>query len=232
VFPRSSVALFGVLWPLRGYPARCAGCSRVLGVGSSPPGCGLSGSLPAGTAPPPRCLLNLGLQQSGNRDHAVAGRKLQVLLPRMILRTLSMRSTQKAAVEMRRRCTRYLDGDWQALIAECPAPIGVAQRLAMETEADDRRDYQIDKKYEHSVTKIKDGRPSQSVQALVSHGMAENAFDDLLAVHFDARLLFCCSRALLLYAYLDSSLFNARALRAAVLACCWASLACRWSSAA
>jgi hypothetical protein len=74
-----------------------------------------------------RCyLLNLGLQQSGNRDHAVAGRKLQVLLPRMILRTLSMRSTQKAAVEMRRRCTRYLDGDWQALIAECPAPIGVA----------------------------------------------------------------------------------------------------------
>ncbi len=69
---------------------------------------------------------------SGDRDLAVAGRKLQVLLPRMILRTVSMRSSQKAAVEMWRLCTRYLDGDWQALIAECPAPIGVAQRACLE----------------------------------------------------------------------------------------------------
>ena len=44
----------------------------------------------------------------------------------------------------------------------------------------------IDNKLEYSVRKMKDGRPSQSVQALTSHGLAEDAFDDLMAVHFEA----------------------------------------------
>ena len=33
---------------------------------------------------------------------------------------------------------------------------------------------------------MKHGRPSQSVQILTSEGLSENAFDDLLAVHFEA----------------------------------------------
>ena len=86
-----------------------------------------------------RCyLLNLGMQQSGNPELIAAGHKLQTLMPRMILRALSMKG-KKAMKEMRDRCIRYLDGDWAALIDECPSPIGAAQRGSMASEAEDRR---------------------------------------------------------------------------------------------
>eukprot|EP01046_Picozoa_sp_COSAG06_P005995 COSAG06_NODE_275_length_18581_cov_31.316145_3_plen_106_part_00 len=38
---------------------------------------------------------------------------------------------------------------------------------------------------EQSVSKVQDGRLSQSVQLLLSHGIAEGAFDQLLALHYE-----------------------------------------------
>ncbi len=42
----------------------------------------------------------------------------------------------------------------------------------------------MDPTLENSDRKMEDGRPSQSVTALLSHGMASGAFEQLLAVHF------------------------------------------------
>ena len=43
---------------------------------------------------------------------AEVGKKLQTLFPRMVLQSLSSRDHRKAAIELRQRCKRYLDGDW------------------------------------------------------------------------------------------------------------------------
>ena len=68
---------------------------------------------------------------------------------------------------------------------DAPAGLTLQQREALASEAEDRRGYAVDATLENSVRKMEDGRPSQSVTALLSHGLANDAFHQLLAVHFE-----------------------------------------------
>ena len=79
--------------------------------------------------------LSLALVQS---DRAQLGWRLHALMPRMLFGALSQ-SGQKGAVEMRKRCARYLRGDWRALLEEAPPVLTPAQRVGLQEEASVRR---------------------------------------------------------------------------------------------
>ena len=127
---------------------------------------------------------DLGLQQmNANRRMQDLGRRLHALLPRLLFGSLPQKARPAAAL-MRRRCRQYLRGEWPQLLRDSPAGLTAQQRAALASEAETRRGYAVDPTLENSVRKMEDGRPSQSVTALLSHGMASGAFEQLLAVHF------------------------------------------------
>ena len=128
---------------------------------------------------------NLGLLQTEtDRQVRDLGWRLHALLPRLLFGPLP-KKTRPAAALMRHRCRQYLRGEWQALLRDAPAGLTLQQREALASEAEDRRGYAVDATLENSVRKMEDGRPSQSVTALLSHGLANDAFHQLLAVHFE-----------------------------------------------
>ena len=65
-----------------------------------------------------------------------------------------------------------------------PAPYTSEQRQASQAERDARRGYAADPTLQHSVLKMECGKPSQSLAALMSYGVAPDAFDELAALHF------------------------------------------------
>ena len=114
---------------------------------------------------------NLGLiQLEEDRPMRDLGWRLHALLPRLLFGPLP-RKTRPAAALMRRRCRQYLRGEWQALLRDAPPGLTLQQREALASEAEDRRGYAVDPALENSVRKMEDGRPSQSVTALLSHGL-------------------------------------------------------------
>eukprot|EP01047_Picozoa_sp_COSAG01_P049584 COSAG01_NODE_4929_length_4614_cov_15.381395_3_plen_188_part_00 len=68
---------------------------------------------------------------------------------------------------------------------EAPAPLTDSQRQALQAERNHRRGYTADDQLEASVRKMTQGRPSQSLAILMSHGVNPDAFDALLDLHFE-----------------------------------------------
>ena len=81
----------------------------------------------------------------------------------MLFGSLASRGS-KGTAAMRRRCRRYLAGDWEALLRDAPSALSPTQRAGIAEEAAVRRGYDIDPRFEQACLKMQDGRPSQSVQ--------------------------------------------------------------------
>ena len=89
-----------------------------------------------------RCyLLVLGLQQDRHPGTQRAGRRLHLLLPRMLLAPFTSSTDAKKYGELRTRAGRFLAGDFVGLIRDCPAALSGSQRRAMDEEAELRRGY-------------------------------------------------------------------------------------------
>jgi hypothetical protein len=110
------------------------------------------------------------------------GTKLHLLLPRWVCCPLGCRGV-KAHNLFRHRCQKFVQGEWAQLQREAPAPLTDSQRQALQAERNHRRGYTADDQLEASVRKMTQGRPSQSLAILMSHGV--NPGRMMLDLHFE-----------------------------------------------
>ena len=84
------------------------------------------------------------MQHESNPDEYIQlGRKLHMLMPRLLFGPLAVRGDQ-ARQAMIQRCKLFVRGDWARLFSAMPAPYTSEQREASQAERDARRGYAAD----------------------------------------------------------------------------------------
>ena len=133
------------------------------------------------------CLCS-ALQLSTAPGHSLLGRKLHMLLPRMLFCPMGGLVFKPAAALMRQRCRQFVAGDWQELIDAAPPPLSEAAKKAMREESEDRRGYPLIEVFEQALYKMVCARPSAAVNHLLSSGVAdpnsEHTWTGLVNLHF------------------------------------------------
>jgi len=126
------------------------------------------------------------LVASRDGDDAELGRKLKLLIPRMVMCPLGGLTSGKASAEFRRRCRLFVNGGWRELMDTAPPPLTAEMRAEAEAEAALRRGWHTDAKWEHSVYAVECQRPGKGLGGLLSAGIATGRFvwDKLLDLHF------------------------------------------------
>ena len=102
-----------------------------------------------------RCYTLLaGMQHESNLDEYLQlGRKLHMLMPRLLFGPLAVHGDQ-ARRAMIQRCQLFVRGDWERLFSAMPAPYTSEQRQAAQAERDTRRGYAAHLRNRHTTSGV------------------------------------------------------------------------------
>jgi hypothetical protein len=95
------------------------------------------------------------LIDSPTPGHPALGMRLLDLLPRMIFGPIGDKKNQAASVEIRRRCTDFIEGRWQELYESCPIALSAEQSLQLSIERNARRGYSVDANLDSAIQGLK-----------------------------------------------------------------------------
>ena len=127
------------------------------------------------------------MDSQADPTHSRLGTKLFDLMPRMLFGSLEKKKRQAATKEIKRRCTKFLAGEWEDLYNSQPPILTEAAQSALANARMVRSGHTPNAKLDSAVREVAFAQPSKACAALLMEEREEDTdrgFAFLQSVHF------------------------------------------------